>query len=217
MAIITDNSRPDLSHYLIHFTKGDSEDEAFEKLENIIKTKTIEQSYYKCGGENITCFTETPIQSIKSAGAFVNWTNYTKYSRFGILFHKKDLYSKGSRPVFNCKQEYHKDFPEHLQWRCKKFEPTFEDKPSDFAWEREWRMKGNLSFDDLVYEVIVPDFTWGTKLIEKAKIEDYNILNHGSNTDIINTCYDDCLETFCDVCEECDHPDPAPCLICIQN
>ena len=175
MPTITDKSRPDLSPYLIHFTSG-NDDEAFESLVSILETKTIQQSNYKCYGQHISCYTETPIQSIQTAGGFVNWTNYTNYSQFGILLRKEDLYNLDTRPVFNCAEKFHEDFPKHLKWRCKKFEPKFTDKSTDFAWEREWRKIGDLDLRQINYEVIVPNETWGNKLSDAAKEKGFQIL-----------------------------------------
>lgn len=66
--------RPDISKYLIHLTRGNTEI-AYQNLKSIIQKKLLNKTEYNIGGEQVVCFTETPIGCIKTARGLKNYTN----------------------------------------------------------------------------------------------------------------------------------------------
>jgi hypothetical protein len=111
------------------------------------------------------CFSEAPLASLSDG--LVNEDYYSKYSPFGIMVSKKWLFEQGGRPViYQPASEYKKLLESHC-WRHMTFELRDDYVFSDFTWEREWRIKCNeLHFDQATAQIVVPDGTWATRLIE---------------------------------------------------
>lgn len=164
-------NRADLSSTLIHFTKGKSEEEAFENLFSIIINECILASTK----QNVVCFTETPFDIICKYG-FVNYTDFTNYNKFGLMFYKKDIYKfYDGRPVLYLEKKHFNILLNDLKWRHTLFEPSFKydefNKKGfvDFSWEREWRVKDDLCFNEyeIEYKIIVPNKDYKNKLDER--------------------------------------------------
>lgn len=147
--------RNDLSNYLIHFTKGKSEDEAFGNLCNIISTKKLLGSSTKIAdNSNCVCFTETPFNVLRNSG-FVNKSNYTKYYPLGIIIDKKWAFNLGARPVIYQKKEEINLLHKSIQWRHVTYNLNDEHEV-DFTWEREWRISTNeLNLTPLTSQIFV--------------------------------------------------------------
>lgn len=151
--------RDDISNFLIHWTSGDTYQEAFESLEAIIDaqkivgTDRLVRGNYKC-----ICFTETPTKHFNFS--------CKRYKPFGIGFKKDYLFSLGARPViYETEQEFN-ILPEIFQWKHVRFELGTEN-PIDFTWEREWRLKTDeltISIDTV--GIIVPDRQWEEELCQ---------------------------------------------------
>ena len=166
------SSRQDISDKLIHFTKGENFEEAFQRLMSIVKEKRIlGTSGMIKGGYNCVCFSEAPLMSLP--GGLVNPDAYSHYSPFGILVEKSWVFEQGGRPViYQSDQEFY-DLPEGLRWRHVRYEPNSET-PVDFTWEREWRIQCNfLEIDPLNAAIVVPDESWKLKLEAQHKIEQF--------------------------------------------
>ncbi len=158
--------RPDISPYLIHFTKGKnnpkSENEAFDVLKKIIsERKILANEGLIRGSTPCVCFTEAPLDSLKSG--FVSHHNYSNYSSFGIRFKKEWLFSGGGRPVIYQPESEFANLPDSLKWRHMRYEPT-STPPIDFTWEREWRIPCNIDFNPDVASIIVPNSVWAEQL-----------------------------------------------------
>jgi len=127
--------RFDISEKLIHFTGGESPDDAFARLRAIIRDgRLVAGNRMIRGGYRCVCFTEAPLAAF--APAFVRLFPFTRYSQFGLMFEKKWIYECGGRPViYQPDSDFHL-LPEQLRWRHVRFEPIGE-QVVDFTWERE--------------------------------------------------------------------------------
>jgi hypothetical protein len=131
-------TRFDISEKLIHFTSGESADDAFARLRAIIgERRLIAGNRMIRGGYRCVCFTEAPPAAF--ADAFVSRAPFTRCSRFGLMFDKTWVYDRGGRPVIYQPDSDFSILPEALRWRHVRFEPTSE-QVIDFTWEREWRI-----------------------------------------------------------------------------
>jgi len=134
--------RPDLTDDLIHIIRGYGLSDAYQKLLDIIRTRTILGSN-RCirGGYTCVCFSEAPIDCFK-----VHFRepgiNQNHFQPFGITVPKRWLFDLGGRPVIYSPDSEYDGLPESYRWRHVRFEPTSTPKV-DFTWEREWRIKSN--------------------------------------------------------------------------
>jgi hypothetical protein len=172
-------SRADISPYLVHFTSGDSHDEAFIRLRKIIADRRlIAGSRFIKGEYKCVCFSEAPLTSLH--GGLVNESFYSRYSPFGIIVSKQWLFARGGRPViYQSAEEYH-GLTETHRWRHVVYQPSDGKEKIDFTWEREWRIKCDyLVFDQTSAQVVVLDKSWGDKLIsEHDEEEDFRIMEY---------------------------------------
>jgi hypothetical protein len=169
--------RDDLSTFLVHLTrKTDDGESAIENLINILDRHIIEARNPKglCWDwpdyldfTRSVCFTETPLNYVRYLfdieGRGINLEPY------GLVFSKTFLLEKGANPVFYINTFDKKEPRTELRTviaRMINNHPNKEDmkeivayfdtygkiagsdKIRDFYWEREWRFKGNFTFDD---------------------------------------------------------------------
>ena len=160
-------SRDDISNFLIHFTKGDSLEDAFSCLQKIIDERTLRGSgRFIKGGYSCVCFSEAPISSLPDG--LVNPDYYSQYSPFGIMVHKQWLFHLGGRPVIYQPDAEFTALPETHRWRHMRYEPP----DVDFSWEREWRMRcDSLCFDRDVASIVVLDQSWTAALADEHEHE----------------------------------------------
>lgn len=169
-------NRIDISSYLIHFTKGESTECAFQCLRKIISEKRLLGS-----GETIkglfpcVCFSEAPLAALTNG--LINPRFYSKYSPFGILVHKQWLFEQGGRPVIYETDDEFVALTECHRWRHMRFAPP----NIDFTWEREWRICGDhLEFDTDTASIVVPDDEWEKRLVDEHTLEqDYRVMDYG--------------------------------------
>jgi len=156
-------SRIDISPYLIHFTKGEDYDHAFENLLSIISSQTIYGSNNLIKGSyNCVCFSEAPLECLNNG--LINENYYSKYSPFGVVITKEWLFSLGGRPVIYQGEGEFDQLSEDLRWRHMTYDPTSNPK-IDFTWEREWRIRtDNLIIDPSNCAILVPDDSWAESL-----------------------------------------------------
>lgn len=155
--------RADLSEYLIHFTKGDSLEDSFENLKNIVKHQRVYGSNRKIrDGSNCVCFSEAPISSLPTG--LLNPSFYSPYSPFGIMSTKERLFSLGGRPVIYQPENEFAHLDDSNSWRHCRYEPP----KIDFTWEREWRLKTE-SYDFSPYDtqIILPNAAWSFRLTQE--------------------------------------------------
>lgn len=140
--------RGDISKNLVHWTKGETDDEAFETLKKIlVEQRLLGGTGFIKGLHKCVCFTETPSH-------FYHIRN-SKYKPFGIEFSKAGIFEMGGRPVIYQPDDEIEYLSPEIQWRHVTYNPISENKWTDFTWEREWRLKIDyLDFpDDLVIYV----------------------------------------------------------------
>jgi hypothetical protein len=153
-------ARIDISDKLIHFTRGESDTDAFNRLRQIVSEGVLRGNGAKIRGEHsCVCFSEAPLSAL--GNGLLNHRAFSPYSCFGIVIEKKWLYSKGGRPVIYQSGEEYEELPESLRWRHVRYEPG----EYDFTWEREWRIHcQELPFHSGIAGLIVPSMEWTRQL-----------------------------------------------------
>lgn len=201
-------ARTDITDYVIHFTKDrwpENADDGFRAAAQVfgeilndgfirptfapIRSKvTRTTSNTVRGPDPAVCVTEQPLSAVlvtrRHAGS--------RYSGFGIAYHKYAFYNKGGQPVLygskfmlgkklnpgeagyqEGKDIYTGGLPPELQYLWVRYEPTiefFDDYPIDFTWEREWRFKCNgmglpVYLDG--YEAVFKEMPVGALIVER--------------------------------------------------
>ncbi|MFA5056039.1 MAG: hypothetical protein WC562_07715 [Dehalococcoidia bacterium] len=178
--------RNDISDKLIHFTgPQDDWDRAYSQLKSIIGDRFIRGGNGMIrSGDRCVCFTEAPLLSLLDG--FVNESNYSRYSPFGIMVDKAWLFERGGRPVIYQSESEYAALPEQLQWRHVRYEPTG-ITPIDFTWEREWRIKcERLVFWPNEVGIVVPSRDWANALVldhereQDDEVEMYSLIMNES-------------------------------------
>ncbi len=167
--------RKDISTKLIHFTSGETFEDAYERLKIIIKDQCLVGASTKIkGGYTCVCFTEAPLLSLQDG--LINPDAYSRYLPFGIIFDKKVIFDKGGRPVIYQTDKEFALLPLELRWRHVRYEP----KEIDFTWEREWRICTELlEFSSDMAGIVVPSEEWADRIIkEHVADEDYKVLQY---------------------------------------
>ena len=149
--------RSDLSDYLVHWTRGNDEDDACDHLNSIINDRYIKGGTKNRRGAIMSvCFTEAPGKVFHEIVG--------KYSGFGIQVSKKWAFSQGARPVIYQRDTEYTMLPVSLRWRHVRYEPD-NPKPFDFSWEREWRIPTDtLKLESGEFGLWLPNSTWTAKL-----------------------------------------------------
>jgi hypothetical protein len=158
--------RNDISDYLIHFTKGTSQNEAFENLCSIATERCLRGNVNHIKGEyRCICFSEAPLTALSNG--LVNPNYYSKYSPFGVMVPKRWLYAQGGRPIIYQSDNEFYELPEAIRWRHVRYEPA-SSNPIDFTWEREWRVQcPYLHIAPEIARLIVPDSQGYAELVRK--------------------------------------------------
>lgn len=153
-------ARQDMSDSLIHFTRGDALDDAFERFRTIVsECRLIGGTGMIRGGFSCVCLSEAPLPL---SNGLVNESYYSKYSPFGVMFKKQWVFAQGGRPVIYQPAHEYLLLPEAMRWR----HVTYEPPNVDFTWEREWRMCcPELDFDPGVASLILPSGDYLERLI----------------------------------------------------
>ncbi len=161
--------RDDISQRLIHFTKGDSYEDAYQNLKNIISEQKIYGS--NAGGiikgnAKCVCFSETPLPFLK--GGLLNPSFYSQYSPFGVMTSKEHIYNLGGRHVIYQSDSELSQLNDENSWRHMRYEPP----DIDLTWEREWRLKtDSFKFESNSAQIVVLDKSWEERLIEEHNQE----------------------------------------------
>lgn len=147
------NVRPDLTPYIVHFTKNSKKENdrsAFDNLVRILKKGKIRgsdsQKGFIKGPNRAACFMDVPFSAMKYV-INPNKTNPDKphYEPYGIIIHKSFAYERGCRPVLYLSDEEKKrlNIPKDELWRVVRFELQ-NDGWISWIHEREWRCCGNF-------------------------------------------------------------------------
>jgi hypothetical protein len=176
-------SRFDLSEKLIHFTSGDSYEDAFERLRAIIRDGRLIASHRMIrGGYRCVSFTEAPPHAFTRP--LTRYFPFNRYSPFGLMFDKTSIFERGGRHViYQTDAEFHLLLDEQ-RWRHVRYEPR-RDPAIDFTWEREWRIScDELPFTPEEAVIVVPDQQWADALLRKHEHDQNRMI------DLYATCMD---------------------------
>jgi hypothetical protein len=160
--------RPDISSHLIHFTSANNDEDAFKRLQKIIRDKKLLSTGNKITGKyRCVCFSEAPLRSVSEG--LLNDEGYSRYSHFGVTVSKQWLFAQGGRPVIYQPASEYKCLPESHRWRHMTYELRINQFAwCDFTWEREWRIQcDELAFDPMSAQIIVRDSTWADRLCQE--------------------------------------------------
>ena len=177
------SNRRDISDKLTHWTSGENEEEAFQRLCKIVKEVRILGTSEKIkGGYKCVCLSEAPLTSLKDG--LVNPDAYSRYFPFGIIFEKLRIFKLGGRPVIYQPVAEFEGLSTDYRWRHVTYEPN-RDEPIDFTWEREWRIKcGSLTFGPSSAGIVVPDKDWAQRMISEHETEqDFKVFQYSEMLD----------------------------------
>ncbi len=173
--------RPDISNYLIHFTKGDddTDESAYRKLKTIVsESRLLGSDKFIKGSYKCVCFTEAPLTAC--INGFLSHYDVKYYSLFGIMFEKSWIFEQGGRPVIYQTDEEYSLLNESIRWRHKRYEPH---NNIDFTWEREWRIRTEtLGFSSTAATIILPNMEWAERLRldhdfdQDIKVQQYSLI-----------------------------------------
>lgn len=141
--------RPDLTPYLLHFTRTAEQHTGFTSLKRILQEGRIKASNrFIIGEDKVVCFMDVPIPALKYILRKDNG-----FSPYGIAITKAYAYKKGVRPVLYLSRSEIEQLkiPNSEQWRVVRFEyrvnrdrPQDSQRVADWMHEREWRYKGDF-------------------------------------------------------------------------
>ncbi|MEP1554019.1 hypothetical protein, partial [Paraglaciecola sp.] len=108
--------RADISQYLYHWVKADSEESAIEIPCKIIESRQLlgGDGFVK-GKHKCICFTESPMNQFHR--------EKYRYKKFGVRFEKNYIFSRGGRPVIYQPKCDYELLPNSLKWRHVTFDP----------------------------------------------------------------------------------------------
>lgn len=166
--------RSDISMGLVHLTKGNDKLNSFQVLMKILKEQKLIGSTnqtingvprgFICGNDPVVCFQDVPLFSLSENILLEQQmhsdapTSPIRYTAFGLRFDKRYIFQNGGRPVIYEKTEVAKSFlPNNEYWRIVKLDLDNDDNVIDWTHEREWRIKGDFSFDLNEVEILLSD------------------------------------------------------------
>jgi len=147
--------RPDIAYSLIHFTRGEGQNSAYESLRKIVKERRLLGSDRMIrGGYPCICFSEAPYDLLTCG--LTNSDGYGRYSGYGLIFSKQYIFDLGGRPVIYQPDCEYDMLPDSHRWRHVRFDLS--DPKVDFTWEREWRVQSSaMSFTKNDLSIVLPD------------------------------------------------------------
>lgn len=165
--------RSDMTLGLVHLTKRTITSSTLDVLIKILKDKKLKGGRgFVCGKEPVVCFQDTPLHSI-SENIFYEQQirkdphSPVRYDPCGLRFSKAKIYEAGGRPVIYELTSTAKELlEENEHWRivCLNLKDT--DNIIDWTHEREWRIKGDFSFEWEDVEVLLSQEYSLNKFIE---------------------------------------------------
>lgn len=150
--------RSDITAHLTHLTK--SELPIFDDVDTLIKilrerkiTGSTTDKGFIIGDNPAVCFQEAPLYGV-CQNVYHEQQNRkelggkSRYHAVGLSFRKDYVFNHGGRPVLYEKTELAKQMlPRDEWWRIVNFNLENQDKIIDWTHEREWRIKGDFTFD----------------------------------------------------------------------
>jgi len=159
--------KTDYSKLLVHLTRSDNPFTAKQVFSMILDEQILiarnvwcickdwiaEQEEAYQSRLKVVCFTETPLEQIKTLLKPVKGRLYQPET-YGLIFTKDFIRERGGNPVFYLKNElaesvrplvYNKELPNKMLKLLAL--TTLCDEGNDWHWEREWRIVGSLKFE----------------------------------------------------------------------
>lgn len=154
----------DASDFLVHFTKGASDSDAYNNMLSILGSQMLTRGQKPFGiasssdvappgSQKSVCFSEVPLGFLDRIAG--------RRSKYGIGFRKRVLSNKGAAPVWYLEEEgvqakalrelmRRETDPSSTLWQLT---PHIDELRGNggpgtyrFEWEREWRLNGDLHF-----------------------------------------------------------------------
>ncbi|WP_336761496.1 DUF2971 domain-containing protein [Paenibacillus sp. USHLN196] len=185
--------RTDMSTYVYHLTRKTDSMSVVDVLLKILKERKLIGSTTSSGfviGQNpAVCFQDVPLSSLcqntlyeemyrKELGGKV------RYQPVGLGFTKKNIFHKGGRPViYEASVIAKRILPEDEWWRIVNFHIGDANNMQDWTHEREWRVKGDMTFQ--LYEATVL-LTKGEQYREFMEKADKEILSSISGVVVLD-------------------------------
>lgn len=151
--------REDLSNYLVHWTKGETDEDSYQALLKICIDEYILGSNGRgvYGNDNVICFSEAPARIFHS-------DRKGEFKPFGISIHKNHIFNLGGLPVIYQPRENLKYLDDSIHWRHVDFNLTSPDY-RNYTWQREWRLKTDqLNLSNISIALLVPNLSWTERL-----------------------------------------------------
>lgn len=146
--------RSDMTIGLVHLTKRTEDKSALEVLVKILKDKKLKAGKgFVCGKNKVVCFQDVPLHSISENIFYEQQVREemkcsVRYEPCGLRFSKVKIYKAGGRPVvYELTSMAKKLFVEDEHWRIVCLNLSDLDNIIDWTHEREWRIKGDFSFE----------------------------------------------------------------------
>ena len=176
--------RIDQSDFIIHFTKGktnNSSEQGYENFKKILADgKLIGGNFMIRGEYKCVCFTESPIRCLvqgkNSSKNYLEEKYFQRYRPFGFQFSKKHIHQMGGRQVIYSTDNEYLSLPENFKWRFMHHEHYIDGKNSiDFTWEREWRLKEKLIFNNKEVNLVFPNRFWIDRFITILRYGEFKL------------------------------------------
>lgn len=165
--------RSDMTTGLVHLTKRTTKESALEILVKILKDKKLKAGNgFVCGKNKVVCFQDVPLRSISENIFYEQQVRSetkcsVRYEPCGLRFSKVNVYEAGGRPVvYELTGTAKKLFEEGEHWRIVCLNLSDLDNIIDWTHEREWRIKGDFSFEWEDVEVLLSQEYSLNKFIE---------------------------------------------------
>lgn len=184
--------RSDLSSYVTHLTRKSDVGNAREVAIKILREQKIVGSTNKgfvCGSDSAVCFQDAPIYSVCQNSYHEQM--YTdelggkkRYDPIGLSFKKDFVYKSGGRPVIYEKKDVAKSFiNEEEWWRIVSFDLSDPKNIVDWTHEREWRCKGDFTFELEDVTVLLTSHTTYKNFVNEV---DHNTLSRLGGIIVLN-------------------------------
>ncbi|WP_046180376.1 hypothetical protein [Domibacillus tundrae] len=182
-------SRSDMSVFLTHLTRSVFDKDgniAVPAVDILIKILTEEKligsnnAGFISGHEKAVCFQDVPLYGVSQNVRHeeLNKTklgNKVRYQGYGIALPKPYVFKRGGRPViYEQKSLGIINYPDDL-WRVVTYDLSDKNNIIDWTHEREWRVKGDFTFDIKSAYVILPNqkiYKEFVKKVPKQILED---------------------------------------------
>lgn len=114
--------RDDLSSKLVHLVRGNTVDEAYNKLRSILRERQLRgNNGYIKGSYRCVCFTETPIAKLAYVWANPDRQNM-RYRPLDVMIDKGYAFDRGARPVIYQPEDDLSKLDEDIRYRHVRFE-----------------------------------------------------------------------------------------------